>query len=302
MFARTPSPALAGEGGPAQRGRMRAVGQKALSRRQGSGLFSASSWPRVLGPDPIDLLVGSAPPSSDPTLSGHLLPPSGRRVARQGRRLPSLGRPPRSYICNAFDNTNSFISKQPDDSILYIITRALFEGGKKDALKINGRLLASLRHPSNDAFFTIIGLTLTLIPPALLRREFPIRAAQIAAALLDRLFESATQDVTSRRWSVQPLYLNARQAVVSLLSDVHFGNNDRQLKFSIANLLKARTETSRRLAFQVISHPEATVPTDLPTEIAIKTSDIVKNMAARNREKFLDFVAERQKFRDIFAK
>lgn len=180
------------------------------------------------------------------------------------------------------------------------ITQIFEEKTLKAGHRINSSLIALMKDKSEILFFQALSLYCSFSENIQITKNLEPHFLIVAAAILDRVFKDASQDVTSTRWKVPESSMSAVQLAGDVMPGIYEERDGRIIPFLTKRLAQNSENFFRKSTIEI----RATTSRGLLSadrEIVFKLKDISAKMSPSNARKLERFTESSTKFQEIFA-
>lgn len=203
-----------------------------------------------------------------------------------------------AFLAEAFSGVAALIRALPSSSIWTPILTAFGPSLEWSDTSWIG-LTKALRDPNNNLFFLVLQL-LQLQAAADERRPEEL-ALVIAAALLDRVFETAKVDPDTGKTPIDPHFEDARSLAVAVTSGLATNFGDRVLTLRGQRLGQQQSERLRQMGVELTCHPPVTLR-NLTQDFPLTWSDVLARMSSENAEKATAYFRRDNTLRSVFVR
>jgi hypothetical protein len=203
-----------------------------------------------------------------------------------------------AFLAQAYGGVPQLIEALPSSSIWAPILSAFGPSLEWSPASWRG-LIATLRTPNNALFF----LTLQLLQLQAVADNVPAErlALEVAAALLDRVFETARVDETTGKAPIDTSHEEARGLASAVLPGLSNQFGDRALAVRGQRLAQLQTERLRLAGVEVTRQPP-TAFRNLADEFALPWSDVLGQMSKANADKAAAYFRRNETLRGVFVR
>lgn len=203
-----------------------------------------------------------------------------------------------AFLAEAFGGVEALIEALPSTSI-WVPILAAFGTSLEWSDTSWGGLTKALRDPNNNLFFLVVHLL--QLQAAADEREPEEFALVIAAALLDRVFESARVDPDTGKTPIDPHFEDARSLAASVTSGLATNFGDRVMTLRGQRLGQHQSEQLRQMGVELTRQPPVALR-NLAQDFPLSWSDVLARMSSANAEKATAYFRRDNTLRSVFVR
>ena len=202
-----------------------------------------------------------------------------------------------AFLADIFGDVPQLIGALPSTSIWTPILIAFGPSLEWSTTSWRG-LAAALRDPNNGLFFLIVQLL--QLQAAADDQKTEALVLEIAAALLDRVFETGRVDDDTGKTPINPHYEEARGLAAAVVAGVTNKFGDRALTLRGQRLGQLQADKLRMLGVELTRHPPVALR-NLAEEFNLSWSDVLARMSTANAEKATAYFRRNETLRSVFV-